>query len=352
MTTLELLGWDPGYAASFEAYAREGLLPGRVTVAHNHLFRVAAADGEGPAVLAGRVRHLAEAASDLPVAGDWVALSAPPGDACTIRGRLERRSFVARLSAGGVSETQVVAANVDTLFVVAGLDGDFSPRRVERYLELALAGGSEPVIVLNKADLCEDAGSRLAEMERVALAVPVAIVSAALGSGLEQLAPYLGPGRTVALVGSSGVGKSTLVNRLLGEERQLTRAVREGDDRGRHTTTRRELLALPGGGALLDTPGLREVGLSGGESLGSFADVEALAEACGFRDCTHTGEPRCAVKRAVEHGELPADRLDSYHKLRTEQRYASLRQDEQAQSVQRRKWRAIHRAARRHKPRE
>jgi len=351
MRTLELLGWDPGHAESFETHAREGLLPGRVTVAHNHLFRVAAEAGEGPAVLAGRLRHLADAASELPVAGDWVALSAPPGDGCSIRARMPRRSSIARLSSGGVSERQVVAANVDTLFVVNGLDGDFNTRRVERYLELAWSGGADPVIVLNKADLCDDVDARRGEMERVALAVPVVTVSAVLATGLEELEPYLRPGRTVALVGSSGAGKSTLANRLLGEERQLTRSVRQGDDRGRHTTTRRELISLPGGGALLDTPGLREVGLSGGHGLGSFADVESLAESCGFRDCTHGVEPRCAVQAAVTSGELPADRLASYQKLRAEQRYASLRQDEQAQSVQRRKWRAIHKAARKHKPR-
>ena len=210
------------------------------------------------------------------------------------------------------------------------------------------------MVVLNKADLCDDVEARLREVEALALGLPVVVVSAAEGAGLRALDTWLAPGRTVALLGSSGVGKSTLTNRLLGEERQATRAVRVGDDHGRHTTTRRELIALPGGALLLDTPGMRELSLwAGDEGLRSaFDDVETFARECAFRDCSHRAEPRCAVQAAVGDGRLPAERLESYFKLQAELRSLHVRQERGAQADERRRWKAIHKAAKKHHPRE
>ena len=243
---------------------------------------------------------------------------------------------------------------MDTVFLVAGLDGDFNPRRVERALVLAWESGAEPVIVLNKADLAVDVEARRREMESAAAGVPVLVISAREGSGLDALSPYLAAGRTVALLGSSGVGKSTIANRLLGDELLRTSAVREHDQRGRHTTTHRELLLLPGGAILLDTPGLREIQLwAGDEGLAAaFSDVSALASRCRFRDCRHQGEPGCAVQAAVGSGTLAEARLASHHKLERELRHRRLQADAGLQQAEKARWKAIHKAARKHRPRE
>lgn len=350
---LSSLGWDSIYASSFETHRCNGLVPARVAADLGPLFRLLGEDGERLGEPSGRLRHSAVSRAELPAVGDWVAVSPQPGERAVIQAVLPRRTRFSRKTAGTTVEEQVLAANVDTVFLMCGLDGDFNPRRIERALLLAWESGAAPVVVLNKADVCEDVEARVRDVETVALGVPVIVVSAAEGSGLQALHAWLAPGRTVALLGSSGVGKSTLTNRLLGEERQATRAVREGDDRGRHTTTRRELIALPGGALLLDTPGLRELSLwAGDEGLRSaFDDVEELARDCGFRDCSHAREPRCAVRAAVDDGRLPRGRLASYFKLQAELRSLAVRQDKGAQADERRRWKAIHKAARHHQPR-
>jgi ribosome biogenesis GTPase len=242
----------------------------------------------------------------------------------------------------------VLAANVDTVFLVMGLDGDFNLRRIERALVLAWESGAEPVVLLNKADVCDDVPGRRAEVEAVALGVPVLVVAAKPGEGLDTLAPWLVPGRTVALLGSSGVGKSTLVNRLLGREKQKTREVLEADDRGRHTTTHREIIVLPGGALLLDTPGLREIQLwSDGAGLeATFEDVQGLAAHCRFTDCGHGAEPGCAVRAAVEQGRLAAARLASFLKLQAELRAMEVREDPLKRREERSRWKAIHKSLR------
>ena len=348
MWTLEELGWDTSFAGQFEQEAEAGQVPARVAVAHRDEFVVFAATGEARARLAGRLRHTGD---DVAV-GDWVAAWLPAGE-----GRIEvvlpRRTALVRRAAGTRERPQVLAATVDVVFVVAGLDGDFNPRRVERTLVLVAESGARAVVLLNKADACAEVEERRREMERAAPGVTVHVVSALHGQGTEALRSEIGRADTVALIGSSGAGKSTLANRLLGAERQATGAVRADDSRGRHTTTRRELIVLPGGGVLVDTPGLRELQLwaTTGAADQAFVDIDALAPACRFADCRHQREPGCAVQRAAQEGTLDAARLASYHKLQAELRYEGRRHDAEARSREERRWRTIHKAARRHRPR-
>lgn len=360
-TSLEDHGWTDTFARHFADLSSQGapgeLAPGRVILHRRDALTLATETGETDAVVAGRLLHKATGPSDLPTAGDWVAYR-PGTPPVRVEAVLPRRSRITRKAAGRRSDEQVVAANVDVALIVMGLDGDYNPRRLERFLVLAWDSGATPVVLLNKADLLspEESEERLTEIEAQAMGVPVHLVSAAAGQGLETLAPHLhgpeGP-RTAALLGSSGVGKSTIINRLVGRELLATRAVREGDDRGQHTTTHRQLVRLPGGGLLIDNPGIREVGLwSDGEGLtGAFRDIDELAQRCRFGDCGHQGEPGCTVEAAVEAGELDSERLESFHGLQRELRYLELRRDESARAVERKKWRVIHKAARKHRPR-
>ena len=349
--TLDDLGWSDSFAAAFEPYREQGLIPARV-VAQKGLCQVSTGEGEHYADLAGKLRHELKGpgcASGYPAVGDWVALRPPTGEGrAMIHAILPRKSKFSRKTAGQRTEEQVVAANVDTIFLVSGLDGDFNPRRIERYLTAAWDSGAQPVVVLNKLDCCSDPETCLLEVEAVAMGVPVHRVSALTGENCEGLTIYFGPGQTVSFLGSSGVGKSTLINRLLGRDVQKTGAVREGDDRGRHTTTHRELFMAPEGGLLIDTPGLRELQLwEGNQGIEStFADVEGLAEDCRFGDCRHEGEPGCAVDAALASGVLTPERLESYRKLQRELRQLHIRQDELAQLREKQKTKVMHKALR------
>jgi ribosome biogenesis GTPase len=298
------LGFTP---ALFEIARAEGLIPGRVAAQSHGLCRVLTPDGERRARLSGRLRHEAPL---LPVAGDFVLLD----DSGVIHRVIERRSVFVRRSKGG---QQAVAANIDTVFVCMGLDRDFNLRRLERYLSVAWDSGALPVVVLTKADLCADAAAKLTEAQDAAPGVEVVVSP----DELERLKGYIA-GRTVAFIGSSGVGKSTLVNRLAGEELLATGATRR-DGRGRHTTTSRELLPLLGG-AVIDTPGMRELGIERADLSRGFADIDALAKGCRFADCGHESEPGCAVRAAVESGDLSEERLDNWRKLRREAAYAAM----------------------------
>jgi len=347
--TLAALGFRDQDRERFAPLAAEGLEPARVVAAHTRYLRVASAAGEELAEVAGSLKHQARGPEELPAVGDWVALRPRAGDGrAVIQAVLPRRTAFVRRAAGVRTLAQVLAANVDTVFLVMGLDGDFNPRRLERALVLAWESGATPVVLLNKTDLAEDLDGRRAEIERVALGVPVCAIAAKHGEGLEALAPWLAPGHTVVLLGSSGVGKSTLVNRLLGRDKQKTREVREDDQRGRHTTTHRELIALPGGALLLDTPGLRELQLwSTAEGIeAAFEDVQTLAAGCRFRDCGHEREPGCAVRDAAAHGRLDPARLASYHKLQAERRALEIREDPLKQKAERGRWKAIHKSLR------
>jgi ribosome biogenesis GTPase len=323
-------GWSIDWSSRFAPFGERGWVPGRVAVGRRDEALVATEIGMLRASVTGRLRHEATGAADFPAAGDWVALVPRPAEGtATIHAVLPRATSFIRADELGAD--QVLAANVDTVFLVASLNRDFNPARLERYAALAWSSGARPAIVLNKADLADDVPARIADAAGAAPGMAIHAVSAATGAGVEQLAVYLGPGQTVALLGSSGVGKSTLANRLLGRDRQPVRAVREDDARGRHTTTERELIPLPSGGLLLDTPGLRAVGLweAADGIRAAFADViaeiEALAERCRFRDCLHESEPGCAVRAAIERGELDPDRLASMRRLEREERAAERR---------------------------
>ncbi len=352
MPNLSDLGWDPHWTKQFEPFAGEGLRPARVVCRHGEAYDLLAEAGGLRAEVSGRFRHDHPNRADWPAVGDWVAVTPRPEEqSATIHAVLPRRSRFSRKAAGAETVEQVVAANVDVVFIVAGLDGDFNVRRLERYLTLAWESGARPVIVLNKADVCPDANDRAAAASDVAFGSPVIVTSAANADGLGELRSRLGPGLTGVFMGSSGVGKSSLVNALLGEARQSVREVRGDDSRGRHTTTSRQLVPLPGGGMVIDTPGMRELQLwVDGEGVDrTFADVGALSGQCRFADCTHQSETGCAVRAALESGLLEPGRLASYHKLQREARYAAQRQTQSARIIEKTRWKQIAQEQRRMK---
>jgi len=348
--SLHHLGWNARFESAFAPHVSRGLVPARVAREDRDRYVVLDESGARSAELAGRLRHEARSRAELPAVGDWVALRPGAASSGVIDAVLPRSSAFVRKVAGETTESQVVAANVDTVFLVSGLDGDFNPRRIERYLASAWESGAEPVVVLNKADLAEDLEAQVAAVEAAAPGVGVVAMSALAAQGLDALAPWLGAGRTVALIGSSGVGKSTLVNALLGEERQATGDVREDDSRGRHTTSHRELVPLPGGALLLDTPGMRELQLWGDESGldGAFPEITTLADGCRFRDCRHETEPGCAVLGALERGELDEERFESWRKLQRELQWLAARQDARARAELESKWKVITKSMKHH----
>jgi len=327
-------GWTSFWAERFAASAPSGLFPARVVGVERGVFALEMETGRARGELSGRLEYAATEAADLPAVGDWVAVT--PTDPALIIAIVERRSLFARAIDNG--DRQPLAANVDIAFLVCGLDGDFNIRRIERYLVLAREAGVDPVIVLNKRDVCADPTSALKAVSSLA---PAVLVSALQDDIPALLGSFVDAGQTAALLGSSGVGKSTLVNALLGNEVQETFAVREDDSRGRHTTTSRALFRMPGNWLLVDMPGLRAVGIGGSSTAvdDAFEDITELAKQCRFHDCTHTGEPSCAVV-----ANLDAARLESYQKLQREAAYQHRKEDATAARAEKEKWKAIHRA--------
>lgn len=344
-------GWNAFVEAAAAVGAEEGLVPGRVVAQHRGLLRVALAEREVWAIVAGSLRHRSTSRAELPVVGDWVLVGPRiQGERTRISAVLPRRTRFSRKAAGHDVDEQVVAANIDTVWIVTALTGDLNPRRLERYLALAWESGASTAIVLTKADLCDDLDSALSAVAPVASGVAVFPISAKTEFGIETLRASLSAGTTVALLGSSGVGKSTLVNRLAGAELMPTLEVSSHDGRGRHATTHREIIPIPGGALVVDTPGMREIALwdADGGMGGAFPEVESIARGCRFGDCRHEIEPGCAVLEAVADGRLAAERVESYRRLRRELAYLDRKQNARARAEEQRRWKIIQKSLRFH----
>lgn len=346
--SLKGFGWNSYFDALWRGREEQRLQPARVISQQRGLWRIAGEFAEQWAEASGTLRAAADAGGDWPTVGDWVAAEILSGGGRPlIHEVLPRRSKFARKVAGRRMEEQVIAANVDTAFVVMALDGDFNVRRLERFLAQCWESGAKSIIVLNKTDDCDDVAARVAEVESVASGLPIFAVSARTGEGLAALDSLLEPGSAIVLLGSSGVGKSTLLNHFLQRDAQVVQPVRVSDSRGRHTTTSRELFALPGGALLIDTPGLRELQLWGAaESVEhTFSDIEELAAQCKYGDCGHSSEPGCAVQAAIAEGRLEADRLESQRKLQREQAFLLRKIDPETRQHEKDRVKVLHRGA-------
>ena len=350
---LENFGWNSFFANHCVNHQNGNLVPARVSFQGRGMYRLISESGELWAEIGGALRHDSLDSGDLPACGDWVLADHPRGrDRTVIRFVLPRRTSFSRKQAGTTMDRQVIAANIDTVGLVSGLDSDFNPRRIERYLAIAFESGARPLIILNKADICLEVPDRVAEAMSLAHGVPVLAVSATAGRGVEDILNHIGPGQTAAFLGSSGVGKSSIVNRLLGRSAQEVRETDANTGRGLHTTSARQLFLLPSGGLIMDTPGMREIqvwAVDAGLDT-AFEDIKALADRCRFRDCSHRCEPGCRVQAAVLQGELDARRLAGYFKIRDEAYYIEMKRAHSASWVERERWKKVARAARKRSP--
>jgi len=345
LNDLNTLGWNAALASAYEEVRRDGCEPARVCAQEREGYRVLTKCGDYPATMSGRMHHNAQHTEDVPAVGDWAVVSLHrDGGFARIHAILPRRtSLRSKLSNERVFAPQVVAANMDTVFVATSANRDFNPRRIERLLTLVWESGAQPVVLLTKIDLVDEVEPLVERARNVVWGAPVHALSAHAGIGLEALDPYVAEGNTIVLLGTSGVGKSTLTNHLVGERRMYVQTVRSDDDRGRHTTTARHLIPLPGGGAIIDTPGLRAVSLWASEDglQTAFGEIDELARECRFNNCGHQGEPGCAVGAAVAKGLVDADRLAAYFKLQREMAHLERKRSQQASRNSKQKWKAL-----------
>ncbi|HOD14903.1 MAG: ribosome small subunit-dependent GTPase A [Spirochaetes bacterium] len=341
---LRELGWNAFFENQFERYRNQNYSPMRIIRENREKYIACSEAGELRCEISGKYRFDTTGKANFPAVGDWVAGTVRPGEMkATIHALLSRKSAFSRKVAGQITDEQVVAANIDTIFIVTGLDLNYNLRRIERYLAMAWNSGATPVIILNKSDLCPDAETRKREVESIAFGVDICTLSAAQNIGLEFLNNYISPGATVAFLGSSGVGKSTIINSLIGTNKLKVNEVSDLGSRGRHTTTHRELLVLPNGGIVIDTPGMRELQVWGDEEglKQVFDDIEELASNCRFKNCSHENEPGCAIVEALNNGTLDPGRLESFYKLKKEFSYVADRQTMKASAIEKERWKKI-----------
>ena len=335
------LGWNSYFEENYQAIAN-GLIPARVIVEHRGGYNVSTGENSYTAELSGKFRYEVTQREALPAVGDWVLIAPKTDNKAIIHHLLPRKSKFSRKIAGTTTEEQIIVANVDTVFLVNALNQDFNPSRIERYLVMAWESGATPVIVLSKADLCTDVEQKVSALSGVAVGVPIHVVSSATEKGIDKLTAYLTEGTTTALLGSSGAGKSTLINKLYGQEIQVVQDIREDDGKGKHTTTSRELIMLDTGGVLIDTPGMRELQLWETDHLSQgFPDIDAFAQQCHFRDCQHEGEPKCAVRNAIEAGLLEERRFENYKKFHRELAFLERQTNKKAQLDEKKKWKKV-----------
>lgn len=304
---------------------------GRISSQHRELYKIITDKGEISGSIYGNLRHKLVDKRDFPAVGDWVALQYIDNSSSIIKGILPRNNVISRKVAGSKMEEQIIASNIDKIFITMSLNNDFNIRRIERYINIAWDSGAKPVIILTKSDTCKDIKSKIRELEEVAIGVDIITVSSLTGEGIEEVKSNVKLGESIVFIGSSGVGKSTLINKIIGKDIQVTSETGE-NDKGRHTTTHRELLILPSGGVIIDTPGMREIQLSKGDIETTFSDIEDLAKECYFSDCKHNTEPRCAIKDAIEKGIISRERVKSYEKLKRELYYAEIRRKNKEKS--------------------
>ena len=349
---LKEFGWNNDWAGLFEKLAVGSQKPARVCMEQKGLYKLMTEYGEMYGEVSGRFRYEAAGLDAYPAVGDWVAAEMLPSERrAVIHAVLPRKSRFSRKVAGTIIQEQVVASNFDYVFIVNSLNNDFNLRRIERYLTMAWEGGGSPVVVLSKKDLCLDVDEKIRAVQSITFGIPVISISAVTGEGVDELRSFLASGKTVAVLGSSGVGKSTLTNLLAGKEVMETKEIREDDAKGRHTTTFRNLIKLPDGGMVIDTPGMRELQLWDSDNglQGAFGDIENLGTSCRFRDCSHNSEPGCAVIEAVRNGLLPADRLDSFRKLKKELRFIESKHNQSLRLAERKNARTLSKVIKKYK---
>ncbi len=337
-------GWSPFFEVENEKLQSMGLVPGRIIKENRNIYEIITNSGKFTSKVSGSFLYKATSKSDFPTIGDWVGVKID-NNIAVIECLLKRKSAFSRKSAGDISEEQIIAANIDHIFLVFALDGgrNYTPGAVERFLTRAWDSGANPIIILNKSDLCSNSHDFVIETELLAPGVPIILSSTINGDGLQEIKQYITSGETIGFTGFSGVGKSALINALSSSEIMKTGEVRTGDHKGKHTTTHKELILLPNGGILIDSPGLKELQLWGDESSleDTFSDIAELALHCKFRDCTHSGEPGCAVTDAISMGNLNERRLHNYNNMKKELRYTEARSKMSANAVEREKWKPV-----------